>query len=83
MNDTRHEISTYASVVAVPAYPPRPNQNLSRLEAIVRDAQATYVFTTAKMLDSIKSCSGDLKINQVNKKIIADTQNQPELVLKI
>lgn len=45
----------YASVVAVPAYPPRPNQNMSRLQAIVSDAQATLALTTASMLENIKS----------------------------
>lgn len=45
----------YASVVAVPAYPPRPNQNMARLQAIVSDAQATLALTTASMLDNIKS----------------------------
>jgi acyl-CoA synthetase (AMP-forming)/AMP-acid ligase II len=45
----------YASVVAVPAYPPRPNQNMSRLQAIVKDAQASFALTTTSMLDNIKS----------------------------
>ena len=33
----------YAGVIAVPAYPPRLNRNLLRLQAIVRDAKATIV----------------------------------------
>lgn len=45
----------YASVVAVPAYPPRPNQNMARLQTIVSDAQATLALTTASMLNNIKS----------------------------
>ncbi len=45
----------YASVVAVPAYPPRPNQSLSRLQAIVDDSQATFALTTKAMLDFIRS----------------------------
>ena len=45
----------YAGVIAVPAYPPRRNQNLSRLEAIVADAQATIVLTTTSLLANIKS----------------------------
>ncbi|WP_073072326.1 AMP-binding protein [Phormidesmis priestleyi] len=40
----------YASVVAVPAYPPRRNQNQSRLQSIVADAQATVVLTTTAEL---------------------------------
>jgi acyl-CoA synthetase (AMP-forming)/AMP-acid ligase II/acyl carrier protein len=44
----------YAGVIAVPAYPPRRNQNLSRLKAIVADAQATIVLTTTSLLADIK-----------------------------
>lgn len=44
----------YASVLATPAYPPRRNQNLSRLQAIVADANAKFVLTTAFLIDSIK-----------------------------
>jgi acyl-CoA synthetase (AMP-forming)/AMP-acid ligase II len=45
----------YASVVAVPAYPPRPNQNMSRLQAIVSDAEATLALTTTSLLGNIES----------------------------
>lgn len=40
----------YAGVVAVPAYLPRPNQSMSRLKAIVVDAQATVALTTISFL---------------------------------
>ena len=36
----------YAEIVAVPVYPPKRNQKLSRLLTIVRDSQATVVLTT-------------------------------------
>lgn len=45
----------YAGVVAVPAYPPRPNMNLLRLQAIVTDAQATIVLTTKSLLANLES----------------------------
>lgn len=45
----------YAQVVAVPAYPPRRNQNLSRLQAIVADSQPKVVLTTAALKDSLQS----------------------------
>ncbi|WP_193196927.1 hypothetical protein [Nostoc sp. MG11] len=32
--------------IAIPAYPPRPNQSLSRLQAIVTDSQAKVALTT-------------------------------------
>ncbi|MBD2364811.1 fatty acyl-AMP ligase [Anabaena minutissima FACHB-250] len=44
----------YAGVVAIPAYPPRRNQNLSRLLAIVSDAQATVILTTKSLLPQLQ-----------------------------
>ncbi|MEH1967247.1 AMP-binding protein [Nostoc sp.] len=45
----------YAGVVAVPAYPCRPNQSMSRLQAIIADAQATLALTTTSLLTNIQS----------------------------
>jgi acyl-CoA synthetase (AMP-forming)/AMP-acid ligase II/acyl carrier protein len=45
----------YAGVVAVPAYPPRQNQRLSRLQAIVADAQAKVSLTTNALLSNIQA----------------------------
>jgi len=48
----------YAGVVAVPVYPPhpsRPEQTLSRLRAIVADAQAALMMTTTKILSRAES----------------------------
>ena len=44
----------YAGVVAVPAYPPRPNRPMPRLQAIVADAQAGSVLTTATILSNVE-----------------------------
>ena len=44
----------YAGVVAVPAYPPRRNQNMHRLQAILKDVQATFVLTTKSFLSDIE-----------------------------
>ncbi|MHC5822477.1 MAG: fatty acyl-AMP ligase, partial [Nostoc sp.] len=44
----------YAKVVAVPAYPPRRNQKMSRLIAIAIDAQATLALTTTSVLDNLQ-----------------------------
>jgi acyl-CoA synthetase (AMP-forming)/AMP-acid ligase II len=44
----------YAGVVAVPAYPPRRNQSLSRLQAIAEDSEAVAVLTTTALLESIQ-----------------------------
>jgi len=45
----------YAAAVAVPAYPPRLNQSLTRLEGIVKDSQATLVLTTKEILSKAES----------------------------
>jgi acyl-CoA synthetase (AMP-forming)/AMP-acid ligase II len=44
----------YAGVVAVPAYPPRPNQKLTRLQAIVADARPQVILTTSSLLERIE-----------------------------
>jgi acyl-CoA synthetase (AMP-forming)/AMP-acid ligase II/acyl carrier protein len=43
----------YAGVVAVPAYPPRPNRADPRIQQIVADAGARFVLTTAAILASM------------------------------
>lgn len=45
----------YAGVVAVPGYPPRPNMKLSRLLAIVKDAEAMFVLTTKSLLANLEN----------------------------
>ncbi len=44
----------YTGVIAVPAYPPRSNRSMPRLQAIIADAQATIVLTTTNLLADIK-----------------------------
>ncbi|HEX8474389.1 MAG TPA: condensation domain-containing protein [Pyrinomonadaceae bacterium] len=47
----------YAGVIAVPAYPPDPNQlarNLKRLQAIINDAQAKVAITTGGILRKVE-----------------------------
>ena len=41
----------YAGVVAIPAYPPKPNRPWSRVKAIIDDAKATVVLTTREILE--------------------------------
>ena len=40
----------YAGIIAVPAYPPRRNQSLDRLQAIAQDCQPILALTTQKVL---------------------------------
>ncbi|MGB5772601.1 MAG: AMP-binding protein [Crocosphaera sp.] len=44
----------YAGAIAIPAYPPKPNQDLSRLEAIATDAQAKFVLTISPLVPYLK-----------------------------
>jgi acyl-CoA synthetase (AMP-forming)/AMP-acid ligase II len=44
----------YAGVVAVPVYPPKRNQKLSRLLAIASDAQAKLALTTTPILSDVE-----------------------------
>lgn len=45
----------YARVVAVPAYPPRSNQNLTRLRTVIEDASAGWVLTTSSLLSNLEA----------------------------
>ena len=44
----------YAGVVAVPVYPPKRNQKMLRLQAIVTDTQAKLALTSIPILNSIE-----------------------------
>lgn len=48
----------YAGMIAVPAYPPRPNRKLDRLKAIVADAGAHVVLTTDELSRRIRRQTG-------------------------
>ena len=41
----------YGGAIAVPAYPPRKNRSVERIEAIARDADASVALTTRDVLD--------------------------------
>jgi len=43
----------YAGVIAVPAYPPRMNRSLYRIQAIAADAQAKIALTTRSVIDRV------------------------------
>jgi acyl-CoA synthetase (AMP-forming)/AMP-acid ligase II len=44
----------YAGAVAVPVYPPRPNRPFDRIRSLVADSQATFAFTTARLMAEIE-----------------------------
>lgn len=43
----------YAGIVTVPAYPPRRNQSMTRLRAIIADAGASVALTTQSLMDGM------------------------------
>ncbi|PZD71871.1 Putative fatty-acid--CoA ligase FadD21 [Acaryochloris thomasi RCC1774] len=43
----------YAGMIAVPAYPPRPNRSLERLETIAANSGATVVLTLESILENL------------------------------
>jgi amino acid adenylation domain-containing protein len=45
----------YVGAVAVPAYPPRQNRSLIRLQAIIADSEASIVLTTASIMAKLES----------------------------
>ncbi|NJO97108.1 MAG: AMP-binding protein [Pleurocapsa sp. CRU_1_2] len=50
----------YAGVVAVPAYPPKRNRKISRIQAIVADAQPTLALTTKELLADMQQCLAEV-----------------------
>ncbi len=44
----------YAGVIAVPAYPPRPNRSLSRLQGMLENAQPRIALTTQPILTQLQ-----------------------------
>ncbi|GAA6621635.1 fatty acyl-AMP ligase [Scytonema sp. NUACC26] len=71
----------YAGVIAVPVYPPRQNQKLSRLLSIVNDAQPKVALITASILTDLeKSWKEEAELGPV-KLIATDTieTSNPEI----
>lgn len=44
----------YAGIIAVPAYPPRPNRSLNRIKSIVKDAQPQILLTKQSVLANLE-----------------------------
>jgi len=67
----------YAGTIAVPAYPPRPNRSLERIQAIIHDAEATIALTDGTILNTLEkrfSDCADLKgLHWLNTDAVADT----------
>ena len=44
----------YAGAIAIPAYPPRPNRSLARIQSIIHDASANIALTTHTTLAGLE-----------------------------
>ncbi len=44
----------YAGAIAIPAYPPRPNRSIARIQSIIKDARPTLALTTNSILNGLK-----------------------------
>jgi acyl-CoA synthetase (AMP-forming)/AMP-acid ligase II/acyl carrier protein len=62
----------YAGAIAIPAYPPRTNQNGDRLLAIAKDAQTTLALTTSSLLEKIQPSFSNLNGNAPLQWILTD-----------
>ena len=43
-----------AGAIAIPAYPPRPNRSITRIQSIIKDAKPTLALTTNSILNGLK-----------------------------
>lgn len=68
----------YAGVVAVPAYPPKRNQKMSRLLAIIEDSQPQIILTTSSFLENIQSKIKDFLDLSVTQFLATDDLNNEE-----
>jgi acyl-CoA synthetase (AMP-forming)/AMP-acid ligase II len=74
----------YAGIIAVPVYPPRRNQNLSRLLSIVNDAQPQAILTTTSVLNDVEKI-GEQEVELAQLQLIATDKiatNYQEFVFK-
>ena len=44
----------YAGAIAIPAYPPRPNRSIDRIQSIISSAQPTLALTTHSIIDNLQ-----------------------------
>ena len=77
----------YAGVTAVPAYPPRRNRNMARIDSIANDAQAKIALTTFDVLQRVQTMIGDTPaLQQIRWRAtdqcddsLADTWRRPDV----
>lgn len=68
----------YVEVIAVPAYPPKRNQKISRLIAIIEDSQPQIILTTRSLLENIQPKLEDFLDLSVTQFLATDNLNDNE-----
>lgn len=63
----------YAGVIAIPAYPPRPNRSLDRIYNILQNAQTNFALTNSETMQSLERQLEAATELQGLRWIIADT----------
>jgi acyl-CoA synthetase (AMP-forming)/AMP-acid ligase II len=67
-----------AGIIAVPAYPPKRNQKISRLIAIIKDSQPQIILTTSSLLENIQLKIKDFLELSVTQFLATDNLNNGE-----
>jgi acyl-CoA synthetase (AMP-forming)/AMP-acid ligase II len=67
-----------AGIIAVPAYPPKRNQKMSRLIAIIEDCQPQIILTTSSLLENIQSKIKDFLNLSIIQFLATDNLNDDE-----
>ena len=67
----------YAGVIAVPAYPPRRNQKMSRLQILVTEAQAKVALTTKSLLSNVENRFVQSEFSELSWLITDDITAEP------
>ena len=67
-----------AGIIAVPAYPPKRNQKISRLIAIIEDCQPQIILTTSSLLENIQPKIKDFLDLPVTQFLATDNLNNDE-----
>ena len=73
----------YAGVIAVPAYPPRNNRNLLRLQSLIDDARPALALTTPQILSRVNTLSSESvglqKVRWQTAQTIGDEWQKPRI----
>ena len=69
----------YAGVIAIPAYPPRPNQSLSRILSIAEDARPALALTTSDIKSKMEARHAQDSAYPNFPTLVTDTLNEANI----